>query len=155
MFTENFLLKTIGTLFVAVVIVFYSDWSLAEYEPFPGKREVSVVRLDSPIDLVINFETWPGFRRTVTVQLRGLDIPQDTVEADACERELAAQVFGFSQEFINAAKKVYVNNLRMESSDDEFAYAHILTDQGRLSKALIKEGLARPDTVDEKESWCK
>jgi len=87
--------------------------------------------------------------------LPGIEIPRDTPQSDDCEREKAARVLDFSRQFIDEAKKVFVNDMRMETSASEEAFSDILTDKGSLIQALKKEGLARPDSVAPETSWCQ
>jgi hypothetical protein len=61
----------------------------------------------------------------------------------------------FTQDFLASAKQIHVQDMRMENSADEEAISPILTNKGNLSAFLIKEGLARPDTVDPDAPWCK
>jgi len=132
-----------------------SGIAMADYVPFPGKIKVDVVSIDAPDEILVNYETWPGFRRNTLIKLPGLAIPKDTPQSDDCEREKAARVMAFTQQYVGDAQKVFVNDMRMETSASEEAFSDILTDTGSLSQALKKEGLARADSVDPKTSWCQ
>ncbi len=126
------------------------------FVPYPGKREVTVARIEAPDLVFVTFNTdATGFFRTIGIKLPGLVVARDTPQADACEREAAKRALGFTQKFLDSAKKIYVQDMRMENTADEIAVSPILTDKGSLSAALIKEGLARPDSVDPDTSWCK
>ncbi|HEN46837.1 MAG TPA: hypothetical protein ENI75_00555 [Mizugakiibacter sp.] len=129
--------------------------ALAEYVPFPGKLAVHLLEVQAPNIIFVNFETWPGFLRSVQVILPDTAVPEDTPQADSCEREKAHKALGFTQEFLAAAKKIYVKDMRMNTSADEQAYSEILTDKGSLSQALKKEGLARSESVPADTSWCQ
>ncbi len=142
-------------LTLSVIGCLFSTLVLADYVPFPGKIEVSVVSIDAPTELTVNYETWPGFRRNTLIKLPGLAIPHDTPRADECERKKAARLMPFTQQFMGAAKKVFVHDMRMETSASQEAYSDILTDHGSLSQALIKEGLARPESAAPDTSWCQ
>ncbi len=133
----------------------YSGLLLASYVPFPGKIEVKVVSIDTPSEITVSYETWPGFARNTAINLPGLEIPEDTPQADDCEREKAARALAFTRQFIDKAKKVFVKNMRMETSASEQAYSDIMTNQGSLSQALKTAGLARSDTVPPETSWCR
>lgn len=142
-------------LAASVVGMLYAGVSMADYVPFPGKIRVEVVSVDAPDEILVNYETWPGFRRNTLIRLPGIEIPRDTPQSDDCEREKAARVLDFSRQFIDEAKKVFVNDMRMETSASEEAFSDILTDKGSLTQALKKEGLARPDSVAPETSWCQ
>lgn len=133
----------------------FSSFLMADYVPFPGKIQVSVVSVDAPSEIVVSYETWPGFRRNTLIKLPGIDIPKDTPQSDDCEREKAAKAMEFTQQFIGEAEKIFVKDMRMETSASEEAYSDILTNHGSLSQALKAEGLARPDSVAPDTSWCQ
>lgn len=132
-----------------------SPLALAEYVPFPGKLAVKLLDVEAPNIILVNFETWPGFARSVRIILPGIVVPADTPQADDCEREKAARAMEFARQFVTGADKIYVRDMRMETSADEQAYSDILTDQGGLSQALKREGLARADSVAPDTSWCQ
>lgn len=66
----------------------------------------------------------------------------------------APRAMTFARQFVTEAGKLYVRDLRMETSADTDGYSDILTEHGSLSQALVKEGLARSDTVAPDTSWC-
>lgn len=138
-----------------LVLVLSSPVLAATFVPYPAKREASLVRVEAPDVIVVTFDTdMVGFTRALAIHLPGIVIARDTPQADACEREAAAKALGFTQDFLANANKIYVKDVRMENSADEDAVSPILTDKGSLSAALIKEGLARPDSVDPDTPWC-
>ncbi len=150
--------KTAGWCIPAGLLVcMLSATALAgTFVPYPGKREVTVARVEEPDLVFVTFNTdATGFFRTLGIRLPHLVVARDTPQSDACEREAAARALQFSRDFLAHAKKVYVQDMRMENSADEQAVSPILTDQGSLSDALVKEGLARPDSVDPDTPWCK
>jgi hypothetical protein len=105
--------------------------------------------------VVISLETWPGFRRNTTIVLPGIAVPVDTPQATECEREKAAKALEFTQKFLGDAKKIFVQDMRMETSADESALSDIITDHGSLTQALKDEGLARADSAPADTAWCK
>lgn len=141
----------------AVLTVFFSAQNMAaDFVPYPGKREVRLMGIEAPNVIVVNFDTdMVGFFRTIRIRLPGIEIPKDVPQADTCERELARKAIAFTRHYLASAKKIYVEDMRMQTSADEEAIAPILTNQGSLSEALKKQGLARPDTVASGLSWCK
>jgi hypothetical protein len=142
-------------ILAAIFALCASPVALAEYVPFPGKLAVKLLDVEAPNIIFVNFETWPGFPRSVRIILPGIVVPEDTPQADDCEREKAARAMEFARKFVADASKIYVNDMRMETSADEQAFSDILTDHGSLSQALKKEGLARADTVAPDTSWCR
>lgn len=141
-------------LLVGVLALCLSPSIMAEYVPFPGKLAVKLLDVEAPNVIFVNFETWPGFPRSVHVVLPGIAVPEDTPQADDCERDKAARAMTFARQFVTEAGKLYVQDLRMETSADTDGYSDILTEHGSLSQALVKEGLARSDTVAPDTSWC-
>jgi len=128
--------------------------ALAEYVPFPGKLAVHLLDVEAPNIIFVNFETWPGFPRSVQVILPDTVVPEDVPQADSCEREKAQKALGFTREYLAGSGKIYVKDMRMNTSADQQAYSDILTDKGSLSQALRKEGLARSGSVPTDTSWC-
>ena len=128
--------------------------ALAEYVPFPGKLAVHLLEVEAPNIIFVNFETWPGFPRSVQVILPDTAVPEDMPQADSCEREKAQKALGFTRKFLAGTEKIYVKDMRMNTRADQQAYSDILTDKGSLSRALRKEGLARSDSVPADTSWC-
>jgi len=129
--------------------------ALAEYVPFPGKLAVHLLDVEAPNVIFVNFESWPGFPRSVQIILPDTAVPEDTPQVDSCEREKAQKALGFTQKFLADAGKIYVKDMRMNTSADQQAYSDILTDKGSLSQALKREGLARSDSVPADTSWCQ
>jgi endonuclease YncB( thermonuclease family) len=126
------------------------------FVPYPGKREATLARVQAPNLVFLTFDTdATGFMRTLGIRMPGIVVAQDTPRADACEREAAARALGFVNEFLAGVKKIYVQDVTMENSADEEAVSPIITDKGSLSAAMIKEGVARPDSVDPTTPWCK
>jgi endonuclease YncB( thermonuclease family) len=151
-FKLNGLRVLVGTLALALSTLALA----APFVPYPGKREATLVRVEAPNLIFVTFNTdATGFFRTLGIRLPGIVVAQDTPQADECEREAAKKAMGFTQAFLADAKKIYVQDMLMENAADEEAISPILTDKGSLSAALIKEGIARPDTVDPDVSWCK
>lgn len=144
-------------LSLAALALTLSTLALAvEFVPYPGKREATLVSVQAPNLVSVTFNTdATGFFRTLRIRVPGIVVAQDTPQADECEREAARKAMSFTQDFLAGAKKIYVQDMLMENAADEEATSPILTDKGSLSAALIKEGLARPDTVDPDVPWCQ
>jgi hypothetical protein len=124
--------------------------------PYPGKREATVASIDAPNIVALTFDTDAyGFFRTIRVHLPDLAVPQDTPQADDCEREAAQKAMAFTEKFLADASKIYIQDMRMMNSADDDGISPILTNKGSLSAALEKEGLARSDKIDPNVSWCK
>jgi endonuclease YncB( thermonuclease family) len=127
-----------------------------EFVPYVGKREATLVRVDAPDRIVVTFDSdMVGFVRTLAIKVPGIVVAQDTPRADECERAAAKRAMSFTEKFLADAKKIYVQDVRMTNAADDDGVSPILTDKGSLSAALIKEGIARPDTVDPDTPWCK
>jgi len=141
-----------GVLAVSLSTMVIAD----EFVPYMGKREATLVRVDAPNLIVVTFDTDAiGFFRTIRVRLPGIVIARDTPQADDCEREAAQKALAFTQKFLADAEKIYIKDMRMQNSADEEGISPILTNKGSLSAALIKEKIARSDSVDSDVPWCK
>lgn len=140
-----------------VLALTLSSLALAvEFVPYPGKRAATLVDVVAPNLIFVTFDTdETGFTRAMRIRLPGLVVAQDTPQADKCEREAAAKAMRLTRDFLASVKKIYVKDMRMENAADDEAISPILTDKGSLSTFLVKEGLARPDSVDPDTPWCK
>lgn len=143
-------------ILAGVLALIVSTMAMAvEFVPYPGKRSVTLVNVEAPNLIVVTFDTdAAGFFRTIRIRLPDLVVAQDTPRADKCERAAAARAMAFTQDFLASVKKIHVLDMRMQNSADEEALSPILTDKGSLSAVLVKEGLARPDSVDPDTPWC-
>ena len=151
---KNLFIK-VGKIFIAITTLCISFNSVADFEPYPGKHQVRLISVDAANMLTVNFETWPGFGKTLSVTLPDLALPGLRMEPSACELELAQKAMLFTVEFLASAKSISVNNLRMETSADDYGTANVYTEKGSLGQGLIKEGLARPSSIDSETPWCK
>jgi hypothetical protein len=124
--------------------------------PWAGKIPVRVLSVESPRFVNVTFESWPGFWLNFRINVPGIAVPEDLPQSPECERELAAKAMIFAQQFIKDAKQVYIHDMRVVTTTDPDGYAPIFADPGGyLAAALMREGLARADTVDPEEPWCK
>ena len=142
-------------LATAVLSLSFSTMALSDYVPFPGKQEVRLVDIEAANILRVNFETWPGYGRSISVKLPDLEVPGNTSRPKPCEMELAQKALDFTRDYIGTDSVITVNNMRMETSTDELATSNINTKKGSLAAALKKEGLARSSSVDAETPWCK
>lgn len=127
----------------------------ASFVPYPGKRMVRLMAVKEPDLVVVNFDTdMIGFFRTIQIRLAGIEVPKDLENVPVCERALARKALAFSRNYLAAAKNVYVQDMRMQTSADDIAVSPILTNRGNLADELVKHGLARSDEVDPNRPWC-
>ncbi len=145
---------TILPALAGLLVFLYLPLARADYVPFPGRIPVTVVGVESPRDVVVSYETWPGFRRDTVVRLPGVVVPEDTPGSPPCERELAARALAFTRGFIDDASRVWIQDMRMETSADPVGYSDVLTDHGSLKAALTAAGLARSETHASGGGWC-
>lgn len=153
--TKRNVLTVRGIAILTVGLAMSSIASAADYVPFPGKIAVTLVRVETAKDIVVSFETWPGFARNTTIELPGIAIPHDSPQTDDCERQRAVKALAFTQQYFDEAKSIYVQDMRMETSADTTAFSDIISDQGSLTQALESQGLARSANVPAKTSWCR
>jgi len=115
--------------------------ALAEYVPFPGKLAVHLLDVQAPNVIFVNFETWPGFPRSVQVILPDTAVPEDTPQADSCEREKAQEALDFTRGFLAYSENIYVQDMRMNTSADQptglFRYSHR---QGQSEPGIKERG---------------
>ncbi|HHO69755.1 MAG TPA: hypothetical protein ENK12_12060 [Gammaproteobacteria bacterium] len=147
---------TAGRGAAVLASMFFTAAALAAaFVPYPGKREATLVDVEAPARVVLSFNTdSTGFTRVLHVRPPGLVVARDTPQADECERRAAQKALQVTREFLTGARKLYVEDVRMENSADEDAVAEVLSDRGSLSQALIDAGVARRDggrSVD----WCR
>jgi endonuclease YncB( thermonuclease family) len=148
--------NSVRHLILALAVLLSNPAQAEPFVPYPGKREVTVARVEEPDLVFVTFNTdATGFFRTVGIRMPGIVVAKDTPQADQCEREAAARALGFVESFLAEAKTLHVQDMRMENSADDEAVSPILTDKGSLSAAMIKEGIARSDSVDPTMPWCQ
>ncbi|GEM_PF-903400 len=137
------------------LLLFSAVASAAAFVPYPGKREATLVNVEAVDSIVLSFDTdSTGFTRVLSIHLPGLRLPRDTPRSDECERRAAHKALQVTREFLAGARKLYVEDVRMENSADRDAVAEVLSDRGSLSQALVDAGVARRDDgrpVD----WCR
>ena len=158
MMSKTYICRLSGwPLLAGILAVTLSTMALADaFVPYKGKRESTLSRVEAPNLVWLTFDTDAyGFFRTIRVRLPGLVVAQDTPQSDECEREAAQRALAFTQDFLAGAEKIYIQDMIMQDAADEDGVSPILTDKGSLSAALVKEGLARSDTIDPAVSWCK
>ena len=126
----------------------------AEFVPYPGKREARLVDVTAPDRVVLLFNTdSTGFTRTLEIQVPGITLAQDTPRASDCERAAAARAMGVTRDFLSNASRLYVKDVRMQNSADDYATSEVLSDQGSLAQALVDAGVAVRGSADGVD-WC-
>ena len=143
------------TLISGIILLGISTISMADYSPYPGKRTVKLIDVEAPNIVVISFETWPGYGRTLRIKLPDLDVPGNSTKPKPCELELAQKALDFTRKFVSDSDTVIVQDMQMEDSASDQAISTIRTNKGSLGAALKKEGLARPSAIDPETPWCK
>jgi hypothetical protein len=148
-------IKSVTALVVTTVLMSCSLTLLAAYQPFPGKHKVRIIRIDSAKSISVNFETWPGYARTVNVVLPNVSIPGESVEPSNCELKLEAEALAFTTQFVSAKNSVYITELELETSADNNGAASVYSSKGSLAIALEEKGLARSNSIDSETPWCQ
>jgi hypothetical protein len=149
-------MRGLGALLTVVCVNVAAYESDATSVPWPGKMPVRVVSIESPLLINITFESWPGFWLKFRINVPGIAVPEDTPQASDCERELAARAMTATEQFLKAAKQVYIHDMKVVTTTDPDGYAQISADPGGdLAAALKREGLARPDSIDPDQPWCE
>jgi len=124
------------------------------YAPYPGILAAKLVAVNSAANIVLSAETWPGFRRTFSISLAGIEAPQDKPGIEPCQRELAEQALEFVKKYLSDAARIEIHDMTMHTSAEQNVRADIHTEQGSLSEALLRQGLARPKVKGNNEPWC-
>ena len=132
-----------------------SSLSMADYSPYPGKRSVKLISVEAANVVVVSFEAWPGYGRTLRIKLPNLDVPGNSIKPKQCELDLAQKAIEFTREFVADLSTVDVQDMQMEDSAADQAVSSIMTNKGSLGAALKKEGLARSNAIDPETPWCK
>ncbi len=150
---NNLLPRLSLSLFVAALS--FSSAALSEYVPFPGKHKVRLISVEAANIVSVNFETWPGFGRTLRVTLPDLVLPGESAEPKPCELELAQKALELTKKYMDSAKEISITDMEMQTSADTEVTTAVYTDKGRLGQALKKKGYARAASIDPKTPWCK
>lgn len=124
------------------------------YSPYPGTLPAKLVTVKSALTIDVSAQTWPGFTRTFSISLSGIEVPKNNSDAQLCQRELAEQAFEFVKEYLGNAAKIEIHDMTMQTSADQNVEADIYTEKGSLTKALKSKGLARPIDTENNEPWC-
>jgi len=124
------------------------------YSPYPGTLAAKLVTIRSASTIDVSAQTWPGYTRTFSISLSGIEVPQSNSDAKLCQRELAEQALEFVKEYLSNAEKIEIHDMTMQTSADQNVEADIYTEKGSLTKALKSKGLARPIDTENKEPWC-
>ncbi len=149
-------LKNVGIGASLVALLTTVDVVRADaYTPFAEKLPAKRVAVKTANLIDVEAETWPGFSRSFEILLDGIQVPKNTPEASACERELAAHAAAFVKGFLADAKDILIIGMKMENTGQQTAKADIETSKGRLTQALLSKGMARPDNVAPDTAWCQ
>ena len=153
MLVKNLITKA---CFIAITasLTISSGVNAESYSPYPDKLSAKLVSINSASSIDVSAETWPGFTRTFSVSLSGIEVPKNSPDVKLCQRELAEQALDFVKEYLTDAAKIEIHNMTMQTSADQNVQADIHTDQGSLSKALTNRGFARSTNIDHEEPWC-
>ena len=139
---------------ITVSLTISSVVNAKPYAPYPGKLSAKLVSIRSASSIDVSAETWPGFSRTFSVSLSGIEAPKNSPDVKLCQRKLAEQALDFVKDYLTDAAKIEIHNMTMQTSADQNVQADIHTDQGSLSKALISRGFARSTDIEHEEPWC-
>lgn len=126
---------------------------LGAFVPFPGSWPAELVAVESSNQIRLRTNIWDQ-ERTFLITLPGLVVPSNRPGTPTCERELAAAGKAFADRYLRTAEKIELSELKMLSSVATEAASPVLTDQGSLSDALVKEGYARRQGSANDASWC-
>jgi len=138
------------TTFVAVPSVVIAE----NYAPYPAKLSAKLVSIRSASTIDVSAETWPGFSRTFSISLSGLEVPKNSDDVKLCQRELAEKALDFVKDYLVGAAKIEIHNMTMQTSSDQNVEADIHTEKGSLSNALKSRGFARSKDTENEEPWC-
>lgn len=141
-------------LFTVLAVAIFSTTSMAA-TPFPGKLPVTIVNIEAANIILVNLETWPGFRRDFRITLPNLVLPGQGEEVKECELELAKSAHDFAVNFLSDVTTVHVQDMEMENSAALDAISSIYTNKGTLDNALRREKLAKPAASVHNEPWCE
>ncbi len=143
--------------FIVSIFVLSSTLSVTNaeaYSPYPGKLAAKLVAVRSASIIDVSAETWPGFTRTFSISLAGIEVPTKSPDAKLCQRKLAEKALSFTEKFLTNAKKIEIQNMTMQTSADQNAEADIFTEKGSLGKALKSHGFARIKDKENQQPWC-
>lgn len=124
------------------------------YSPYPAILAAKLIAVRSASTIDLSADTWPGFNRTFSISLAGVEIPQNSPDVKLCQQKLAEQALIFVKEYLKDAAKIEIHNMTMQTSSNQNAEADIYTEKGSLTKALTNNGFARSTDIDHEEPWC-
>ena len=122
-------------LSLALAVVIFSAISMAG-TPFPGKIPATIVSIEAANIILVNIETWPGFRRDFRITLPNLALPGQGEDVKECELELAQRAHNFAINFLSDSTTVHVKDMQMVDSASLDAVSSIYTNKGTLDNAL-------------------
>lgn len=131
-----------------------SGKKLGAFVPFPGSWPASLIAVEASNQIRLQTNIWDQ-DRSFLVTLPGLVVPSNRPGTPACERELAAAGKAFAEDYLRAAEKIELSELKMLSSVATEASSPIVTNQGNLADALVKAGYARHPGSAEGVPWCQ
>jgi len=124
------------------------------YSPYPENMSAKLIAVTSASQIDVSAETWPGFTRTFSISLVGIEVPQDKAGVKPCQSKLAKKALSFIKDYLKNANKIAISNMTMETSADQQVKADLITERGSLAQALLNQGLARSSTINPGEPWC-
>jgi len=124
------------------------------FNAYPGKYKSKLVSVETANIVYLSVDVWPGYPRNFRISLPNVAVPVNHPEAPACQIELVQKALDFTNEFMTNAKTIEVRDIKMESTGEEDGVTNIYTNKGSLASKLLKEGLARPVSVDVTKPWC-
>jgi hypothetical protein len=154
MLVKKIITKACFVVSIALSFTVTSAVSEETYAPYPDKLSAKLVSVRSASSIDVSAETWPGFSRTFSVSLSGIEVPQNSSDVELCQQELAEQALNFVKDYLSNAEKVEIHNMMMKTSADQNVEADIYTEKGSLSKALKSRGFARSTDIEHEEPWC-
>ena len=151
----NKLLTKVGLVIsINILLALISLTNADTYSPYPRKLSATFVAAKSASTIDVSAETWPGFTRTFSISLTGIEVPKDASNVKPCQRELAKKALIFIQDYLNGATTVEIHDMTMQTSADRNVEADIHTEKGSIIAALKNHGFARSTDILNEKPWC-
>lgn len=137
-----------------LILILFSLKVMADFVPVCGKVLVDLVWVESAGKIFVEYEAWPGFFRRLSITIPGIHLPGERLEPSSCELKLADQALQFTENFLAEAESIELHAIPINVHLIEHLETSLYTDQGSLIDALLRVGLARPDSSESSSPWC-
>lgn len=118
-----------------------------------GPFNAELIRVIDGDTFIFDVQVWPGQIQRASVRGAGIDAPEIKGKCKL-EKTLATKAKDFSTNYLKTANWIKLHNIKKGKYYGR-VIAEIETNNGKLSDALIKAGLARQYAGGKRSGWCR